>query len=372
MNNNDHFRTLIHLLIVIGLFAFNSPARAALLPAGHISPDEDILFYPTFGWLNDSGTTWTVELHACVFEPETNSLLRKALIHEVAETTGVDHLSTSQTLTFNHRLRLFLVDHERNQRVRINLAGRELMMDRTTSNGHAYLRTQIPAAQTSATHPTWITYNAILPHRQTRVFEGRIQIIPPTGVSVISDIDDTIKETGVLDRNRMLANTFYEPEKPIPGMAQLYRALADSGAAFHYVSGSPWQLYEPLNEFITSQGFPAASMHLRNFRLKDGSIIAFLRNDISAYKKQQIERILSLFPRRKFILIGDSGEKDPEIYGDIARKYPDRILAIFIRKVDGSNLSKDRFDRALIGIAKEKFLLFSNPAECSKLTQSAP
>lgn len=358
----------IQFLIAISLYASGLCAHSALLSAGHIDTDEDILFYPTFGRLDDGGTTWTVELHACVFEPEANSPWRKAIVHELAEATGVDQLGTTQTLAFDRRLRLFLVDHERNQRIRLALAGCELAMNPTAANGHAYLHTKIPADRTSATRPIWITYHAILPHRQTRVIEGRIQLIPPTGVSVISDIDDTIKETGVLDRKRMIANTFWEPPTPVAEMAQLYGALADSGAAFHYVSGSPWQLYEPLSEFISAQGFPAGSMHLRDFRLKDGSVIAFLRNDISAYKKERIERILNLFPRRMFILVGDSGEKDPEIYGEIERKYPDRIKLILIRKIEGSDVSKGRFDRALNGVSKEKILIFSDPTECSRIS----
>ena len=36
----------------------------------------------------------------------------------------------------------------------------------------------------------------------------------------------------------------------------------------------------------------------------------------------------------KFILIGDSGEKDADIYKDIAEKKPNRILAIYLRTVN--------------------------------------
>lgn len=364
-----------HRNILLALAFFMAPwmAHAGLFGPGQIDPDEDVLFYPTFGWLNDSGTTWTVELHACVFEPEANSLWRKALIHEIAEATGVDDLTTAQTQTFNRRLRLFLVDHKRNQRIRLSLAGRELALEPSAANGHAYLAAHIPAAeQTGTTGPTWIVCRAILPRGQARAFEGNVQLIAPTGLSVISDIDDTIKETGVLDRKRMLANTFWQPQAPVGGMAQLYRGLAGRGAAFHYVSGSPWQLYEPLRDFIAAQGFPAGSFHLRHFRLKDGSVIKFLRNDISAFKTEEIERILGRFPRRQFILIGDSGERDPEIYADIARKYPDRIAAIFIRKVKGSDLSQERFDRAANGLPKDKLIVFSDPAQCLRMTKTAP
>ncbi|MCE5230248.1 DUF2183 domain-containing protein [bacterium] len=341
-------------------------ARAGLLPAGHIHRDEEILFYPTFGWLDDTRTTWTVEVHACVFEPEPDSKWRKAFVHEVAATTGLDKLTTTESLTLDKRLRLFLVDHERNQRIRLNLAGREMAMGKTGRNGHAMLLAQFAAADVkdNADCLKWITAKAILPHGQTRNFEARIQLIPPTGISVISDIDDTIKHTEVLNRKRMLANTFWLPAQPVAGMADLYRSLGKSGAAFHYISGSPWQLYEPLGEFIATHGFPAGSMRFRDFRVTDHNLIELLAGDVSSYKTKQIEEVLKRFPRRTFILVGDSGEKDPEIYGAIARKHPRQIGFIFIRKVEGSNLSDARFQRAMRGIANDRVVLFRDPAEC--------
>ena len=93
----------------------------------------------------------------------------------------------------------------------------------------------------------------------TRRFTGRVQLVEPQGRSVISDIDDTIKITGVGDPQAMLANTFLRPLRPVPGMATLYRQWADRGAVFHYVSASPWQLYAPLADFLAAEQFPAGT-----------------------------------------------------------------------------------------------------------------
>lgn len=359
----------IRILMTLLAAMFCGPAQAGLLPAGHIDTDEEILFYPAFGRLDDSGTTWTIELHAAVYEPEPDSIWRRALIRELTEALDLDRLDSTQTLTLDKRLRLFLVDLERNQKVRLRLAGREYDMAPTAPDGHARLTIQIPAAglKTSDTQTTggapWVVCRAVLPPPQTRVIEGRIQLIPPAGATVVSDIDDTIKVTGILDRKQMLANTFIMPPAAVDGMPERYRQWEASGAVFHYVSGSPWQLAPPIAELIESAGYPAGSFHLRSFRLGDSSLVKFLMLDAGAHKKEQIERLLGLFPRRDFILVGDTGEQDPEIYGDLARRHPGRIRTICLRKIQGSDLSDARWKKAFAGIPPENVQLFSQPSE---------
>ena len=59
----------------------------------------------------------------------------------------------------------------------------------------------------------------------------------------------------------------------------------------------------------------------------------FFAESSPVHKEKQIERILGTYPRMPFILIGDSGQKDPEIYRDVAKRHGNRILAIYIRDV---------------------------------------
>src|SRR5258706_32177 len=109
---------------------------------------------------------------------------------------------------------------------------------------------------------------------------------------------DCIKITEVRDRNDMLRNTFLEPFKPVPGMSQVYRAWAErTQAQFDYVSASPWQLFLPLSEFVRSNGFPAGTFYLKNFRLKDKSFRSLFQ-DPEKYKPAVIEPLLKQFPNR--------------------------------------------------------------------------
>lgn len=134
-------------------------------------------------------------------------------------------------------------------------------------------------------------------------------MIEPTGVSVISDIDDTIKITDILDgKDAILKNTFFSTAREVPHMSEVYRSWAAQGAHFHYVSNSPWQVFPALDEFLKNHHFPKGSMHLRAVSTQQ-----LIRGKAGSHKIQTITKILKDFPSRKFILVGDSGEIDPEV-----------------------------------------------------------
>lgn len=163
------------------------------------------------------------------------------------------------------------------------------------------------------------------------ISHGQIFLIPRRGVSIISDIDDTIKDSQVGDRRELLANTFLREFRSIEGMADVYQQWAAQGAAFHYVSSSPWQLFEALTAINTQLEFPIGTMHLRDFRLRDQLLNRFMfrRNG----KASVIRHLVESMPDREFILIGDSGEKDPRIYRKVCRRFPGQVRGVFIRSV---------------------------------------
>ena len=142
-------------------------------------------------------------------------------------------------------------------------------------------------------------------------------------MSIISDIDDTVKVTNVLDRRRMWEATFYKPFDAVDGMPASYRKLTAAGAPVHYVSSSPWHLAEPLLEFLSANGLPVSSITLKHFRLKDRTSLNILKPGRET-KPPEIEAILARYPGRRFILIGDSGEDDPEVYAQALRRHPSR------------------------------------------------
>ena len=140
-----------------------------------------------------------------------------------------------------------------------------------------------------------------------RRFASVAFLLADSGVSVVSDIDDTVKISEVRDKQKLLRNTFMHEFQAVPGMADTYRTWAAAGAAFHYVSASPWQLFDPLDAFFKAASFPAGSLHLKQFRWKDSSFFSLFQDPV-AYKKPIIAGLLTRYPHRRFVLVGDSGE----------------------------------------------------------------
>jgi phosphatidate phosphatase APP1 len=171
----------------------------------------------------------------------------------------------------------------------------------------------------------------------------------------------------VHDRKATLRNTFLNPFQAVPGMAEVYRAWAErTGAQFCYVSASPWQLFLPLSGFVSSNGFPAGMFYLKSFRLKDESVFSLFQNP-ERYKPAVIEPLLKQFPRRQFVLVGDSGERDPEIYGRLARQYPRQVARIFIRNVSGEPGGAPRYKNAFRDLPSELWKVFQDPSEIASL-----
>jgi phosphatidate phosphatase APP1 len=146
----------------------------------------------------------------------------------------------------------------------------------------------------------------------------------------------------------------------VEGMSERYQEWASHGINFHYVSSSPWQLFEPLDRMIRKASLPIGSMHLKRFRLKDRSILSLFK-DPRETKPPVIQALLDSWPRRRFILIGDSGELDPEVYGQIARVNPGRIARICIRELGGRGRGDSRYRGAFAGLDSDLWCLFTDP-----------
>ena len=156
---------------------------------------------------------------------------------------------------------------------------------------------------------------------------------------VITDIDDTILHTGVTSylKWQVIANTLFkraESRIPLKGAAPLYNTLhqgkdGSSANPIFYVSHSPWNLYRYLEYFLARNGFPVGPIILRSM----SSVLGRGRRRSEPQKQSGISNILGTYPELPFILIGDSGEKDADIYLEIAQRYPGRILAIYLRTV---------------------------------------
>ncbi|KAI2621034.1 hypothetical protein GGS21DRAFT_536173 [Xylaria nigripes] len=159
-----------------------------------------------------------------------------------------------------------------------------------------------------------------------------IQIIEPRGVSLISDIDDTVKRSNIsLGAKEIFRNTFVRELKDltIDGVRDWYTGLQDMGVSIHYCSNSPWQLYPVLATFFKLAGLPSGSLHLKRYT----GMLQGIFEPVAERKKGTLEKILHDFPERKFLLVGDSGEADLEVYTELAILNPGRIRGVFIRDV---------------------------------------
>jgi phosphatidate phosphatase APP1 len=155
---------------------------------------------------------------------------------------------------------------------------------------------------------------------------------------VISDFDDTVAVTHVLSRRGLMRSALLQDgdtQPVVPGMAPLYRCLVEDrtptpGLAF--VSGSPHQFASRMGTFLRKNGFPLAGLYLRDLG----------PNTLSGYKQPVIRRLMKGM-KQPALFFGDSGEADPEVYAEIRREFPDRVLDIYIRDA-GRSTDAARFE----------------------------
>ncbi len=343
--------------------AFALPAEIPL-QYSDIKADEQVVFFNTAAWRVAKTGYWQLPIHGWIYELHQSDLRAGAFASLLASQFQLE-LNAAAAPYFDRRTNLLIADNERNKRLVIRLGGRDHELPLSTENGRVSTLLKLPEAQVNAiaNHDS-IDYFAVTGRSERRRFEGRIRLLAATGVSVISDIDDTIKLTGVTDRRSLLENTFFKPFAAVPGMAELYRRLAARDVSLHFVSSSPWQLYQPLIEFMRDAGYPEGTLDLKSVRFRDQTLIELFKKG-TATKPAQIEPWLQRYPGRRFILIGDSGEQDPEVYGGIWRRYPEQVISILIRNVDGSSAGDERYRQAFAGLATNRWQLFDDPGEIS-------
>ncbi len=156
---------------------------------------------------------------------------------------------------------------------------------------------------------------------------------------VISDLDDTVIHTGITSVLLAAKLTFLEnakTRKPLEGVAELYAALQNGTAGkpvnpIFYISSSPWNLYDLLADFLRLNNIPKGPILLRDLGLDRAK---FIKEKGHGHKLEKALRVLDGYPHLPFVLVGDSGQEDPEIYARLCEQHPERIRAVYIRDVD--------------------------------------
>ena len=155
---------------------------------------------------------------------------------------------------------------------------------------------------------------------------------------VISDMDDTVIHAGATNLLLMARRTLFgnaRLRRPLAGVSAFYRALQHEAEQWtnplFYVSSSPWNLYDLFEEFLDRNEIPPGPLLLRDYGIDETKLGVEKGH---AHKLEKTERIMAAYPDLPFVLTGDSGQDDAEIYAEAAGRYPDRIRAIYIRDVD--------------------------------------
>jgi len=327
-----------------------------------LKTDESVMFLPDIAYAQEDGGV-VASIQAWVYEKQR----RRGLTRMLAVLLGVDmaHLDDEERRLLDERTQLFRVDCVRGKHLFVmDGCGLRHALPVTSANGRTSQQIALPFLNLAAPHIQKLAF--YLDGRGTSVRDNETVAFfaPKQGLSIISDIDDTIKQSFVWDTKRLLRNTFLEQYRSVEGMALWYQDLAAlggggfwgeaEGVAFHYVSSSPIQLFPALDDFMRRENFPQGSIHLREATRWTGIIPRL--NASKQHKTRAIERLLKAYPKRYFILIGDSGEEDPAIYAACMRRYLKQIRAVCIRDVT-PGAGRAFYDKIFAGLNKKSWLV---------------
>lgn len=269
------------------------------------------------------------------------------LLGRALEDEGVNLEKTGFVNAFKNAYRQFRSDELSHAKIKVKLPDNRVLYTVTDEEGYFKVDEKLANLKDLTNEEGWLQLElAYDDENQKRLVTNdnrfAAQMLIPSDKAeygVISDIDDTMLKTGVtsLLKWRVILNTLFKgvgKRTPFTGAADFYKKLhlGKSGSASNpmfYVSNSPWNLYHYLEAFIKNNSFPKGAILLRDFRTP------FDRTPKpeKPHKQQEIRNILKTYPDLQFVLIGDSGEHDADIYIEIAEEYPERIKAIYLRSV---------------------------------------
>ncbi|ARA94374.1 hypothetical protein AWN76_015265 [Rhodothermaceae bacterium RA] len=235
-------------------------------------------------------------------------------------------------------LRRFESDEVPGAAVRVSLQGRSVDV---VADDEGYVRARLTLPEPLPGDRSW--HEATLePAGGGTPTTGRVLVPPPSArLGIISDLDDTVLQTGATRFRTMARRTLFgnaRTRRPFDGVGVFYQALHNGPGgreanSLFYVSSSPWNLYDFLVDFLRHHGIPDGPLFLRDLGLSRTQVGAGRHE---THKLAWIRRLLHTYPDLPFLLIGDSGQKDPEIYRDVVHGFPGRIRAVYIRDVSGA------------------------------------
>jgi phosphatidate phosphatase APP1 len=247
----------------------------------------------------------------------------------------------------------FASDEVPGARVRASFKGHQVET-RADEEGFFDVRLQSaePLTDSAGWHPVELELlHPPSPRRGSVGSTGQVLVPADARFAVVSDIDDTVvrsSATNVLKMAWIVLLNNAHTRLPFEGVNAFYEALQRGAEGrdlnpIFYVSSSPWNIYDVLEDFLDVHGVPAGPLFLKDWSL---TVLGKHRT----HKLGIIRRLLRTYPDLPFVLIGDSGEEDPEIYLQTVREHPGRIRAIYIRDVTSGE--RDEQVRAIAGEAR--------------------
>ncbi len=319
---------------------------------GCVDENEYITLFPSYSFRDSNSSEVVLKIRGWIYESDANvatrftflSLLETQIEEEVVEPDDIQK-----------RIDPFLTQSESGEEISVQIG--KYFYDLTPSISSGNFEGEIRMSEDdylsvleTQENNTSLKYRVILTEDDPRIIEGSLPLIAEDATLVISDVDDTIKVSEVyVSESRLLANTFYNTPEPVPGMVQGYQDIKEQYANvnFFYVSGSPKQLFDTIESFIIDSGYPEGAVYLREFVLSPVASELYDFFDDNASYKHKVEAITSIiddFPLANVMLIGDTGEKDPEVYSYIQKQYPSQVQTVYLQNVSDENLTNSRFN----------------------------
>ena len=231
----------------------------------------------------------------------------------------------------------------------------------TITDEEGYFSLKLPVTQQLAEHSYQRVPLGVLNSTEKRV-EGKVFVpLASAEFGIISDIDDTILISHATSPIKMAWLTFFgdaHSRRVFEGVPHFYRALHQQRNPIFYVSSSPWNLYDFLEQFFQLNRLPEGPLCLQELGIDQKKLI--MEGNIR-HKLEEIGRIFATYPTLKFLLLGDSGQNDPEIYDELAKRFPEQVLGIMIRDV--SKKKRDVAVEKLVAESDVPYFFFRNTAE---------
>ena len=184
----------------------------------------------------------------------------------------------------------------------------------------------------------------------------------PGQLGIISDIDDTLTDSDVPHKLHLIYNTLFHSQydvKVFPGAGAQLAKVAGTSSSFpvrplFFLTGSPWNLHDRIEFAFNRNKIPKGAFVLRRFS----------KEPMKAYdfKLPHLQELFAAFPNTKWVLFGDTGEQDPEVYKTMSNARPNNIQAIFIHNVTKANAADGRFSYG----GSKKMTLFTDWNALSK------